>query len=210
MQASQGFKVSSGAESVDLHKGLAAAPSGWTARDLPIGGTEYLQKATENTLRFDSWFLREYERAGVSFTIYAAYWRPGKHPPQMITQHTPDRCWTLNGMTCEEMRFNVPAMVEGQTLWPAQWRKFRDLRGNITYTMFWHMVGERPYDFGERFYDMPDPVTFWSEALRFATGPKPAQFFFRVTSNIPFEQLWLEPGFQKAIKPFTGLGLKRI
>jgi hypothetical protein len=127
----------------------------------------------------------------------------------MITQHTPDRCWTLNGMTCEELRFNVPATVGGQALWPAQWRKFRDPRGNITYTMFWHMVGDRPYDFGERFYDMPSPVTYWSEAMRFATGSRPSQLFFRITSNKAPESIWDEPGFQAAIQGFRSLGLEQ-
>lgn len=192
---------------VDLRAALAVDVPGWVARDLPIGETEQVRTAAANTLRYDDFVFRSYRRGEVEFTIYVAYWGPGKQPPQMITQHTPDRCWTLNGMTCEEMRFNVPTLIEDKALWPAQWRKFRDPRGNITYTMFWHMVGDRPYDFGERFYDMPNPVTFWREALGFAAGSQPAQVFFRLTANVPPEKIWNDPGFQQAMKGFMPLGL---
>ncbi len=194
---------------VDLYPVLAATPAGWTVRDLPMGDTEMLREAAAKTLRYDSYFHRAYRKDGVEFSVYVAYWSPGKHPPQMITQHVPDRCWTLNGMTCEEMRFEVPVAVDGVSLWPAQWRKFRDPQGGITYTMFWHMVGDRPYDFGERFYDMPDPVTFWSEALRFAAGGQPAQLFFRITSNVPPEQIWDEPGIRTALLGLPKLGLAK-
>jgi hypothetical protein len=75
--------------------------------------------------------------------------------------------------------------------------------------MFWHMIGDRPYDYGEQFYSMPHPVTYWWEALRFATGVKAEQFFFRITSNVPPEQIWNEPAFQFAVQGFLTLGLGR-
>jgi len=191
---------------VDLHAALAAEPEGWTVRDLPIGETEMLQEAAAKTLRYDSYFYRSYRKGGVEFTVYVAYWSPGKHPPQMITQHVPDRCWTLNGMTCEEMRFDVPVTIGGAALWPAQWRKFKTPGGQITYTMFWHLVGGRPYDFGHRFYDMPDPVTFWQEAARFYFGGKTDQYFLRITSNVPPEQVWSSPALQQALAGVARLG----
>lgn len=194
---------------VDLRAVIAVDVPGWYVRDLPIGETEEIKTAAVKTLRFDDYIFRSYRKEGVEFTIYVAYWGPGKHPPQMITQHTPDRCWPMNGMTCEEMRFNVPVKLGGKSLWPAQWRKFRAPNGVITYTMFWHMVGNRPYNFGERFYDVPNPITFWSEAALFAAGARPAQLFFRITSNQPPEHIWPDSGFQKAIQGFIILGLEK-
>ena len=191
----------------DLRAAMACEVPDWKAQDLPIGETEEVRNAAAKTLRYDDYFYRSYRRGGVEFTVYVAYWGPGKYPPQMITQHTPDRCWTLNGMTCEETRFDLPVSIGGKPLWPAQWRKFRAPQGGITYTMFWHMVGDRPYDFGKRFYDMPSPVNFWSEALRFAAGSQPAQLFFRITSNVSPEKIWNEPGFQQAVGGFHTLGL---
>ena len=192
---------------VDLYPVLAAAPAGWTVRDLPLGETEMLQDSAAKTLRYDSFFHRAYRKDGVEFTVYVAYWSPGKHPPQMITQHVPDRCWPTNGLMCDEMRFDVPTKIGSRPLWPAQWRKFRDSKGYPIYTMFWHKVGDRSYDFGGRFYDMPDPLTYWSEALSYVARGQPAQVFFRLTSSVPFEQLWIDGGFQQAIKGFLVLGL---
>lgn len=203
------FEGKANGPKVDLRDALAVAVPGWTATDLPIGATEMVTETAARALRYDDYFFRSYRRADIEFTVYVAYWSPGKQPPQMITQHVPDRCWTMNGMTCEEMRFNIPTAAGGKTLWPAQWRKFRAPGGGIAYTMFWHMVGDRPYDFGERFYDMPSPVTYWSEAIRFAVGSKQQQLFFRITSNVPPEQIWNEPGFQQAIHGFLPLGLAR-
>ena len=192
---------------VDLQAVLGVTPAGWAVQDLPIAATEFAQQAAAKTLLYDSYFYRAYRRGGVEFTLYVAYWRPGKHAPQMITQHVPDRCWTMNGMKCDEMRFDVPEKVQGVDLWPAQWRKFSAGGGQITYTMFWHMVGERPYDFGKRFYDMPDPVTFWLETARFYFGGRQPQYFYRITSNVPPEEIWNDPGFQEVMAGAMKLGL---
>jgi hypothetical protein len=193
----------------DLQAKLANLPEGWTAEDLPIGDTELLRALSEKTLRYDTYIFRRYRRANIEFTVYAAYWSPGKHPPQMIAQHTPDMCWTLNGMICEEMRFNLRTTFEEGELWPAQWRKFKSPSGQIIYTMFWHLVGERPFDYGNQFYSLPDPITFWVEALKFAVGKRKPQFFIRLTSNVPPEQIWNEEAVQGALKGLAHLGLAR-
>jgi hypothetical protein len=203
------FEASQPARSVDLRAALAVEPAGWEAKDLPIGDTEVLREAAASTLRYDEYFYRLYRRGSTEFTVYVAYWKPGKYPPQMIAKHTPDMCWTLNGMTCEEMRFSVSKQISGVELWPGQWRKFRAPSGQINYTIFWHMVGERPFDYGTQFYSIPHPVTFWLESLRFAVGAKSEQFFFRMTSNVPPEDLWNDVGFQQATAGFVTLGLAK-
>ena len=190
LQFRDGFTAEENHPSPDLRGVLSANPEGWIVEDLPIGDTEQLREVSQQTLRYDDYVFRRYRRGTVEFTAYIAYWRPGKHPPQMIAQHTPDTCWTLNGMTCEEMRFNVRQRLGSAELWPAQWRKFRTPNGQVIYTMFWHSVGDRPYDYGERFYSTPNPVTHWYESLRFAVGAKRPQIFFRITSNTPVEEIW--------------------
>jgi hypothetical protein len=193
----------------DLRKALAVNPPGWAAEDLPLGNTESVLAATEKTLRYDDYVFRRYVRGSVEFTVYVAYWSPGKHPPQMVAQHTPDMCWTMNGMTCPEMRFNVSQSIGQAELWPGQWRKFVAPNGQPTYTMFWHLVGERPFDYGDQFYSMPHPVTFWLESVKFAVGAKRPQLFFRITSNVPPEQIWNDSGVQEALGGFVTLGLAR-
>ena len=193
----------------DLRAALAVNPEGWIAKDMPLGETESLQSAAAKTLRYDDYVFRRYTRGTVEFTIYVAYWSPGKHPPQLIAQHTPDMCWTMNGMSCEEMRFNVRKRVGDAALWPGQWRKFVPPAGQAVYAMFWHLVGDRPFDYGEQFYSVPHPVTFWLEALKFAISTKRSQLFFRLTTNVPPEQIWDEAGVQQALRGFVTLGLAR-
>lgn len=195
--------------SPDLRKILYVKPSGWEVQDIPLGNTEMLRQAVERTLRYDDYFFREYRSGNIDFSIYVAFWAPGKQPPQLIAQHTPDKCWTVNGWTCTEMRFNQQYEVGGVKLWPAQWRKFRSPAGEDIYTVFWHIIGDRQYDYGERFYETSDAVTYAMEALRFFVGSKHEQFFIRVSSNVPPEKIWGEAGFQEVAEGLLKLGLQR-
>lgn len=191
----------------DLAKTLAVEVPGWVAQDLPIGKTEFLTQAAEKTLQYDSYFYRGYRRGDEEFTVFVTYWRSGKHPPQMVAQHTPDRCWTMNGAVCEEARFNVPETVEGHALGPAQWRKFRNPDGSITYVMFWHRVGDRFFDYGNKTADMLNPVTFWKEQANYLLGGNTEQYFFRVTFNVPPDEIWSDRGFQQAMDGMLKFGL---
>jgi hypothetical protein len=209
LQFQGGFSVQKDYPLPALREALAVEPDGWIAEDLPIGDTELLKQTSQETLRYDDYIFRRYRRGNVELTVYVAYWHPGKHPPQMIAQHTPDMCWTLNGMTCEEMRFHVRTRIDQRELWPAQWRKFRSPSGEVIYTMFWHLVGQRPFDYGSELYNVPDPVTYWVEAINFALTKRRPQLFFRVTSSEPPESLWHDAGVQKALRGFIRLGLAR-
>jgi hypothetical protein len=191
----------------DLIAIFAKPTPSWETKDLPIGETESVKLAAEQNLRYDHYFFRSYRKGTTEFTIYVAYWLPGKQPPHLITQHVPDRCWTMNGMTCEEMRFEVPIAIGTHQLWPAQWRQFRNTDGKDVYTMFWHTVGGRPYNFGRQFYAVPHAGTFWFEAFRYLLGSRPEQLFFRVTSNSPIDALWKDPELQEVMAGFLKLGM---
>lgn len=193
----------------DLRAALEVTPVGWDVKDMPLGATEVLQSAAAKTLRYDDYVFRRYTRGALEFTVYVAYWSPGKHPPQMIAQHTPDMCWTMSGMKCTEARFNVGKRIGGAELWPGQWRRFLAPSGQSVYTIFWHLVGSRAFDYGEHFYNVPNPVTYWFEALKFAVGAKRPQLFFRLTSNVPPEQFWDDSSVQQALRGFLTLGLGR-
>ncbi len=85
---------------------------GWMASDQPIGRTEFWQKVTEDTLRFDDHIFRVYQRSDAQFGVYVAYWGHGRQAPQAVAQHTPDRCWTMNGSVCVEARHGVRYALE--------------------------------------------------------------------------------------------------
>ncbi len=96
----------------------------WTVVDEPIGMTEATSEAALKTLNLDDFVYRRYQRGGRSFTVYAAYWAAGKMPTRLVASHTPDRCWTENGMRCVDLKFKQTYAVQGHPLLPADWRVF--------------------------------------------------------------------------------------
>ena len=96
----------------------------WKVVDEPIGMTEATSEAALKTLNLDDFVYRRYQRGGRSFTVYAAYWAAGKMPTRLVASHTPDRCWTENGMRCVDLKFKQTYAVQGKPLLPADWRVF--------------------------------------------------------------------------------------
>lgn len=185
----------------------ARVPGGWSARDLPLGPTEFVEEVVQQTLRTDDILNREYRRGRVAFGVYAAYWGSGSMPTQLVASHTPDRCWTENGWSCKEMRFNEVYSAGGSPLWPAQWRRFVDPAGGTTYVLFWQLVAGQSYDFGDRFNKIPSPTRWWKDAAQQALFGSREQYFIRVTANVPFEEIWNDPGFQAVLAGLGRLGL---
>lgn len=186
---------------------VAPAPEGWRSRELPLGPNEFLQEQVEKILNFDEVAHREYSRDGARFTVYIAYWGPGRMPTRLVASHTPDRCWTENGWTCVEMRFKEAHKLGDVALQPAEWRLFKSPSGQQTNVLFWHLVDGRIYDFGSRFTAIPDPVRWWKDAIRQAFRESSEQYFVRVTSNVSFAQLWEDRGFQRVMQGLAELGL---
>lgn len=180
---------------------------GWTVRDVPLGPNEFLEEQVGRILNFDEFVYREFSRPGQTFGIYVAYWGAGKMPTRLVASHTPDRCWTENGWTCLEMRFRETHHVNGIELQPAEWRLFKSPTGEPTYVWFWHLIEGRAYNYGERFNAVPHPLQWWRDAVQQAMFGSREQYFIRVTSNVPFERLRGDPGFEAALAGLAELGL---
>jgi len=189
----------------------AAVPlelSGWKGRDVPLGPNEFMTGAVERVLNYDEALNREYTREGASFGVYVAYWGAGKMPTQLVASHTPDRCWTENGWRCLEMKFRQAPVFEGRALQPGEWRLFEPPRGGEpTYVLYWHLVEGKPYDYGERFNATPHPLQWAKDAAQQALLGNREQYFIRLTSNPPLEDLWSDPGFAAVLRGLGELGL---
>ena len=190
-----------------LNQFVADAPDGWRAREVPLGPDEFVEEQVEKILNFDEVVHREFSRGTVTFAVYAAYWGPGRMPTRLVASHTPDRCWTENGWTCLEMRFKEGRSVGAVTLQPAEWRLFRSPAGDHTNVLFWHLVDGRAHDFGDRFTQIPDPVSWWKDAIGQAFRGSGEQYFVRVTSNVSFAEIWEDPAFQRVMRGLAELGL---
>ncbi len=180
---------------------------GWNVEDQELGETEAVRAAADKQLQLDDFVYRTYQKGRLSFDIYMAYWGPGKMPVQMVASHTPDRCWTENGWVCTDMQFAVPVRQGGFDLLPAQVRTF-ELQGQARNVLYWHLVEGKPYDYGSRFNDAPDPrrwlVGFWSGLWE----GQPEQYFIRISSILDFKELWREPVFLEVIDGLAKLGLQ--
>ena len=187
---------------------VPASPGDWHGRDVPLGPSEFLVNEVGKVLNYDEVLNREYTRGSDRFGVYVAYWSAGKMPTQLVASHTPDRCWTENGWHCLAMRFKQTGMFAGAALQPAEWRLFEPpLGGSPTYVLYWHLVDGLTYDYGERFNQVPDPVRWWRGAVQQALRGNREQYFIRLTSNQPLEDLGRDAGFREVVRGLEQLGL---
>ncbi len=181
---------------------------GWRVTDEQLGQTEAVSSSVLKTLNFDDYVYRRYQSSGAQFTVYVAYWGPGKMPTRLVASHTPDRCWTESGMRCVEMRFRERFELGGKTLLPAEVRAFLlPPGGEKTYVAYWHLVDGRLYDYGARFNAVPHPWLWWKDAVAQAAYGSREQLFIRITSLQTLEILWRDPGFQRVMEGVAALGL---
>ena len=178
-----------------------------TARDLELGETETARTEVEKTLRYDDLLFREYRLRRGTVTVYIAYWGPGRMPTQLVASHTPDRCWVSAGWTCEEMKHEIALAAAQGAKVPGEWRRFSAPNGTRLQVQFWHLVGGEPYDYGDRSNRVPSVWRWWRDAARQAFRAPPEQYFIRVTSDVPFEQLAGDAGWRAIEEALVRVGL---
>jgi hypothetical protein len=170
--------------------------SGWQVQELDLGPTESVTQRSYDLLNLDDFVHRQYSRPGQSFSVYVAYWKPGKMPVRLVNQHSPDRCWTEVGYTCTDRKWNVQRSVEGEDLQPGQWGVY-ELGDSKNYTYFWHIVGGVSHWYGgERINTRSSLTSIWEDFRKFGLNVHREQFFVRVVSAQPMDDLWSQPGFQ--------------
>lgn len=203
--------VETAASPVGLSEEIPTKLEGWVGRDEPLGPNEFMQSAVEKTLNYDDYVNRVYERSGRSVGIYVAYWTAGRMPVQKVASHTPDRCWTENGWVCDDARYPEIVAVGSVTLKPAYWRIFYPpgATGESAkqYVLYWHLVGDEIYDYGSGFNQRANPLQWWRDTLHYAIKGSAEQYFIRLTSNVPFDQIQDDPGYQELLAALAKLGL---
>lgn len=91
---------------------------------------------------------------------------------------------------------------------PGYWRTFMPPGGESpTYVLYWHLVGDQLYDYGGGFNRRPGWVRWWRDMLHYAIAGSQPQYFIRLTSNRPFDELERDPGFQAVVEALATLGL---
>ena len=196
------------ARPVELAQRIPSELPGWTGRDEPLGPNEVARAAVERVLNYDDHVYRVFRRGDTTLGVYVAYWAPGRMPIQKVASHTPDRCWSENGWRCLERKHRIEVGEGTMRLSAAQWRIFEPPgSGPREYVVYWHLVGNRLYDYGERFNAKPDPVAWWRDTVAYALSGSDAQYFIRVTSNRDFSALAGDPGWAQVVAALSALGL---
>jgi len=181
---------------------------GWEVKDKRLGETESVERRAEGILDLDDFVYRNFSRNGGEefFEVYIAYWSPGKASIVDVTAHTPDRCWTLNGWEIVDLKHRVENRANGLPLRPAEWREF-EIQGNEQFVYFWHLVGGESYQYGKRVNTFPTPYEYVRDFLRSKVLGTGEQYFVRINTNIPFEELWRNQQFQQVLAEVSELGL---
>lgn len=180
---------------------------GWEVRELDLGPTESVTERSFDILNLDDYVHREYRQGDTSFSVYVAYWGPGKMPIRLVNQHTPDRCWTENGWACSDRRFHVQKSVKGIPLLPGQWGTYT-IQDYATESYFWHIVDGEAYWFGgERVNRMTSVKSVLLDLRNIAVNRNPVQFFVRIVSEDSLDELWTQPGFEAVMADLAELCL---
>jgi hypothetical protein len=201
-----------GAQPIGLAERMPRALPGWAGRDEPLGPNEVVATAVERVLNFDDNVYRTFRRGDTTLGVYVAYWAPGRMPIQKVASHTPDRCWTENGWRCLDRRHHVAVREGSVEIGGAQGRIFEPpgQPGHREHVLYWHVVGDRLYDYGERFNARPHPLDWWRDTVAYALSGSDAQYFIRVTSNRDFAELAGDPGWAQVVAALKELGLGQV
>lgn len=179
---------------------------GWRVEDLPLGSTEELDRRSHNLLRLDDFVFRSFTRGERNFSIYVAYWEPGKMPVRLVNAHTPDRCWTWTGWRATDMRFAVRKNSPKGPLLPAEWRIF-EKDGFSMEVYYWHLFGGEVHTYRQGFNELPPIWLIFHDVASYGINFRREQFFIRITSTHSIDLIWEDPGFQLVLKELASLGL---
>jgi hypothetical protein len=191
---------------VDLKAMIPLDFDGWQSVDLPLGPTEALSESANKLLDLDTFLQRRYSKNGSSMTVYVAYWKPGKTDTRLIATHSPDVCWTGNGMTCVESTNREVVEIPGITTKPAEYRVFEAGASRIR-VFFWLTQNGESYDYAESRKAIPNPVHFFKTFFHYALVGKPEHYFVRISSDLPKDRLISESLFAEVLKDLRATGV---
>ena len=181
-----------------LAEWLTPSVAGWVSKDEAIANTPEMKAKVGELLNYTDSVFRIYQKGGRQLAVYLAYWRPGQMDPRLVAAHSPDVCWAETGWKhaapAAEWRVEVSDV---HTLGSGQLREF-DNQGQTQHVVFWHFVGGRPSGLVER-YVRGQSFWTWDQIIKNPRAPKYEQWFVRISSNEPLDQLAGDPLWEALI-----------
>jgi hypothetical protein len=177
--------------------------AGWRSEDRPPAETEAEIARVKRLLNYDETLLRFYRKGGREFSLYVSYWRPGKMPAREIAFHVPDQCWVSVGWTEHAADYDYRREFEGRWLAPAQYREFESVGGR-QYVLYWHILNGRAIVYSSE--GTHSQLTTLGALFRLGLSHKGEQYFIRIASQSPLDELWNDEGFQELMELIAPLG----
>ncbi|HEY9154419.1 MAG TPA: exosortase/archaeosortase family protein, partial [Opitutaceae bacterium] len=185
----------------DVASLIPAEAPGWTVSTRE----DLYQFSSELRTRFlaERSFTRTASGIEQQVTIYIAFWPAGQVPVSLVESHTPDACWPGGGWTEDTKRHRTLALkTETHALPPCEFRSFvlQDYPQNVWY---WHLFDGRVIEpTGAN-----SPRQLLSLAWHYGFRKDGDQYFVRVSSNLPWEQIADEPLMHDALNHLRRIGL---
>ncbi len=192
---------------IDLTKAVPSELPGWEVEDHELADSEEMQDRVEDILNFSEALFRSYTKGKTTISVYIAYWEPRKMPVRQVQAHTPDICWVRNGWQVADSEYSVALNAGELPLKPAEFRVMTK-DPVLQYVYYWHTVGDNIYvnrTIGS--WDKWDPI---KSLFKFGLNQKREQFFIRLSSNRPFNEIWNDPDFQLILSDLAALTLEEI
>lgn len=182
---------------------LPTGMAGWHGNDLPLAETEALAGSVKSILNYDDTVYRIYRKGGAEFSVYIAYWSPGKMPAREVAFHIPDKCWTAAGMKRTAADYAYQRTFDGRELAPAQYREF-EATNTHQKVIYWHIYDGRTIIYNPD--GSPSNFSLLTDLFRRGLNQRAEQFFIRISGPGDFDELWRDPGFQDVLEHIAPLG----
>ncbi len=182
---------------------LPLKPEGWTV--LTPNDLYQFADILQTSHLIERTYVRDAGAGKVTqLTVYVAYWSAGQASVSRVASHTPDACWPGAGWIPRAVldEQEVP-QLPGITIFPAEYRLFKNAEGFPQHVWFWHIYDGRVINYLDP-YSVP---ALFQLALQYGFRRQGDQFFVRVSSNRPWSDLAGEPLVHEIFGNLARVGL---
>jgi exosortase len=138
----------------------------------------------------------------VQLSVYVAYWPPGQTTVSRVASHTPDACWPGSGWTAQPTTTGRNQDI-GAEFAPAEYRLFSNEGRFMQHVWFWHIFDGRVISYRDP-YSLPALIRI---ALQYGFRRQGSQYFIRISSNRPWDELNREPLLREILANLDRVGL---
>lgn len=181
---------------------LPATADGWqvtTASDI-----EKFSGILRTTQLVERTYAKNIAGQPVFLSVYIAHWAAGQAPVSLVASHTPDACWPGAGWYPQPNPAPQTALtLAGRSLPQAEHRVFQSASSPAHQVWFWHVYDGRVINYRDP-YSVPVLLEL---ALRYGFRREGEQYFIRISSNQPWENLMQEPLLAEIVTHLTTVGL---